>query len=339
MILAHGMVAAQKIRDSRALAYFAHEDGIRLLGLGKRVAAGAALGTAFALWQSLGDSVGMSATEGGGALTTLPPSPVPEVVTPAESVMPRPDLGSAPPPDPISAQPAEFAQPTQFPPPPESVLPPPPQYAPPPATIPPHGAPFPAPAPAPWPIAETGHVATTTAVHAGMPLIVKLVIIIAAVAVGGFGAYAVTDALITDNSGRSADNSTGTKPGTVYYVIRSKHLSSPRGLAPRTACEERIPGELGVSVSTVVCTVEGNQADNVNATFQVTELLDERAADVRVLHWGCAESAPSRTCHVDFNDQPKTICVSTSMDDLATRTACERDAGNKAPDSPPIPTG
>ncbi|MET0234065.1 MAG: hypothetical protein ABW224_05480 [Kibdelosporangium sp.] len=159
-ILSHGTAAAQQIRDHRALAYFAHEDRGRLLGLGKRVA--------------------------------TPPA------WPSQPAIP-------------------------------------PQYAP---TTPP---PFPAsgPAPAPWQIAGGRHMEVPTATHVSMPMAVKLAIIIAAVVLGGLSAYAVTNALVTDN-----------------------------------------PGEQG-----------------------------------------------------------KTVCISTNMDDVATHTACARDAGNKAPANPPVPTG
>ncbi|MGI8336398.1 hypothetical protein ACRYCC_41200 [Actinomadura scrupuli] len=53
-ILARGKAAAEAAGDRRLVAYFTHEDGIRSLLTGKRVAAAAALGAAAAIWADLG---------------------------------------------------------------------------------------------------------------------------------------------------------------------------------------------------------------------------------------------------------------------------------------------
>jgi hypothetical protein len=55
-ILGRGKVAAERAGDRSVLAYLTHEDGIRSLVTGKRVAAAVAIGVAAAIWHQLGET-------------------------------------------------------------------------------------------------------------------------------------------------------------------------------------------------------------------------------------------------------------------------------------------
>ncbi|MFG3022534.1 hypothetical protein ACGFZQ_28960 [Streptomyces sp. NPDC048254] len=67
-ILERGGAAARKAGDRPLIAYFTHEDGIRRLVTGKRVAAVAALALAATLWRELGEQGGAHAAEHGTSL-------------------------------------------------------------------------------------------------------------------------------------------------------------------------------------------------------------------------------------------------------------------------------
>ncbi|MFF7474808.1 ATP-binding protein [Streptomyces sp. NPDC008092] len=67
-ILEQGGAAARKAGDRPLIAYFTHEDGIRRLVTGKRVAAAAALALAATLWHELGNQGGVHAAEHGTSL-------------------------------------------------------------------------------------------------------------------------------------------------------------------------------------------------------------------------------------------------------------------------------
>ncbi|MET9258915.1 ATP-binding protein [Amycolatopsis sp. NPDC004079] len=55
-ILGRGKIAAERAGDRSILAYLTHEDGIRSLVTGKRLAAAAAIGAAVAVWHELGQA-------------------------------------------------------------------------------------------------------------------------------------------------------------------------------------------------------------------------------------------------------------------------------------------
>ncbi|WP_370937666.1 sensor domain-containing protein [Amycolatopsis sp. cg13] len=55
-ILGRGKIAAERAGDRSILAYLTHEDGIRSLVTGKRMAAAAAIGAAVAVWHELGQA-------------------------------------------------------------------------------------------------------------------------------------------------------------------------------------------------------------------------------------------------------------------------------------------
>lgn len=156
-----------------------------------------------------------------------------------------------------------------------------------------------------------------------MSLMAKISISVTAVAVGGVTALGITSAVNSDSGGT----------GVVYYAIRSKHLPQGFKPAPNTACETRIPGTFGESVSVSVCTVELEHTSDMDSTYR---LIEGSLNGGQILHWGCKEPAPSLECHIDVDDQPKTVCVSTSLDDIAVQAACEKDAGPKAPDAAPV---
>jgi hypothetical protein len=157
-----------------------------------------------------------------------------------------------------------------------------------------------------------------------MSLMAKISISVTAVAVGGVTALGITSAVNSDSGGT----------GVVYYAIRSKYLPQGFKAAPNTACELRIPGTIGESVSVSVCTVELEHTSDMDSTYR---LIEGSLNGGQILHWGCKEvPAPSLECHIGVDDQPKTVCISTSLDDIAVRAACEKDAGPKAPDAPPV---
>ncbi|MGX1886507.1 hypothetical protein [Streptomyces sp. NPDC055287] len=78
-ILTRGLTAAEQAGDERARAYFTHENGVRSLLTGKRIAAAAAFAAASAAWRSLGDDGSADIAEHGQTLadphgtTTGPP--------------------------------------------------------------------------------------------------------------------------------------------------------------------------------------------------------------------------------------------------------------------------
>ncbi|MFD8229886.1 hypothetical protein ACFV16_38165 [Streptomyces massasporeus] len=77
-ILEHGVQAATAARDQRLIAYFTHEEGIRSLLTGKRVAAVAALTAAATIWSQLGEHTLAEATRQTqhlfGPTTSAPPT-------------------------------------------------------------------------------------------------------------------------------------------------------------------------------------------------------------------------------------------------------------------------
>lgn len=74
-ILARGWTAARRAGDRTAEAFFTHEEGIRCLVVGRRVAAAALLAEAIVLWNHLGEEGrSLAASE---AQQVLPPSPPP----------------------------------------------------------------------------------------------------------------------------------------------------------------------------------------------------------------------------------------------------------------------
>ncbi|WP_369205799.1 AAA family ATPase [Streptomyces sp. PU-14G] len=69
-----GLEAAQRTGDTRAVAYFTHESGVRSLVTGRRVVAGVLLAEAVVLWRQLGDHAGADAAAGAGQYAPAPPS-------------------------------------------------------------------------------------------------------------------------------------------------------------------------------------------------------------------------------------------------------------------------
>jgi hypothetical protein len=67
-ILEQGRAAAERAREDGILAYLTHEDGIRQLVTGKRLAAAAAFAAAAEIWQRLGDSDHAGAAEEAGEM-------------------------------------------------------------------------------------------------------------------------------------------------------------------------------------------------------------------------------------------------------------------------------
>ncbi len=67
-ILQQGRAAAERAREDGILAYLTHEDGIRHLVTGKRLAAAAAFAAAAEIWQRLGDSDHAGAAEEAGEM-------------------------------------------------------------------------------------------------------------------------------------------------------------------------------------------------------------------------------------------------------------------------------
>ena len=339
-ILAGGMTAAKQTGDHRALAYFAHEDGIRLLGLGKRVAAGVALGTAIALWRHLGDRAGQSASEQAQQLAIpQPPDPglLPDDVWPSAG-NPDPDpttaAGTDPPdpPDPGFADPGP-AQPTAG-----SATP----------------GPQSAGSSAPDPSGSTGSSATSTASATTSTASVASAAASTAAATSGGSllggllaiAAAVIGFVILDNVTQDdpAPSSSGPRPAEVqpqteaqltpiYYVIRSKHLFNTGISGGHAACRTRTAGEPGVSVTVTVCTELRHQANGVDVGFQLTS-----GDSTSLRYWGCREPAPASTCHINIDGSPRTICLTTNRDDSSNQTACSLEAGRTTPDGAPTPS-
>ncbi|GAB3444205.1 hypothetical protein GCM10027570_13370 [Streptomonospora sediminis] len=74
-LLGRGWSAAQDAGDREAAAYFTHEEAMRCLVIGQRVAAAALLAEAVVLWNTLGDDQGSTAAT--QAQEFLPPAPQP----------------------------------------------------------------------------------------------------------------------------------------------------------------------------------------------------------------------------------------------------------------------
>ncbi|MGW7537594.1 sensor domain-containing protein [Amycolatopsis sp. NPDC054798] len=68
-ILGRGKIAAERAGNRSILAYLTHEDGIRSLVTGKRVAAAAAIGAAVAVWHELGQTAQITVAQHAHAIT------------------------------------------------------------------------------------------------------------------------------------------------------------------------------------------------------------------------------------------------------------------------------
>ncbi|MDA0563846.1 hypothetical protein LG943_05820 [Streptomonospora sp. S1-112] len=90
-LLGRGWRAAEEAEDHAAKAYFTHEEGVRCLVVGQRVAAAALLAQAAVLWHVAGDEHGLSAAT--QAHDLLPPMQHPSVLAGG------PDAGAAAAPD------------------------------------------------------------------------------------------------------------------------------------------------------------------------------------------------------------------------------------------------
>uniref|UniRef100_UPI002A8377FD ATP-binding protein n=1 Tax=Streptomyces sp. CRN 30 TaxID=3075613 RepID=UPI002A8377FD len=112
-LLDHGLSAARRAGDRRAEAYFTHEQGVRAILTGNRVAAGVLLAGAAHLWRELGDIQGAEAAQAAQRYAPEPASPAdgpttdpaPDHTPDTSTTTPTPaDGGTTPTPDQASAQ-------------------------------------------------------------------------------------------------------------------------------------------------------------------------------------------------------------------------------------------
>jgi hypothetical protein len=288
-ILAHGEAAAEKTHDQDALEYFRNENRIRSIGLGTWAAAGAIGGAVTALWPPVDDAgpalpPGAEIQAGPPPVHSAPPPAVPGP-PPVDQTLPSTvDLGSTVPE--TQSHDATIAATTSARRPPVK---PAPRRSPP--SVPASHTPHPVPDPKTWlnPPATSGQVPPTPVA----PMLLKFIGIIVAIVLGGVATHAVskaiTDALApkkplptfsTSSGLKLPPNGDTTQRGTVYLLVRSKHLTGTEPLSSNTTCQVRVPGELGVSVSETLCTMKIPWTDNRDVAYRVTP---EDGSDIHAL--------------------------------------------------------
>ncbi|MEU6803022.1 hypothetical protein [Streptomyces neyagawaensis] len=287
-ILEHGLQAATASRDQRLIAYFTHEEGIRSLLTGKRVAAVAALTAAATIWSQLGEHTLAEATRQTqhlfGPTTSTPPT---------GHVPSGPHASASHPTDPTAGH-----APTS------------------------HGSHSTAghsPAPAdPGPATGTSTASTSGSAHAGGSGAAKAGLgkvmsgLTGKLILGGGLAGLVASGVVFGLNGNAPE----TVPVHVKVTSAIIEVSLPgtREKGCRT----------GQGQTDCTTTVTPKKGESGPIEVRPNSPLPD---GVHFVYWGCDQGPSASACTVRA-DQERTVCVTTtSPKDKAARTACTKLAG------------
>jgi hypothetical protein len=107
--------------------------------------------------------------------------------------------------------------------------------------------------------------------------------------------------------------------GTVYLIVRSKPLATLRRSTAARPARFASPAGWVSPTPKPLCTIRASWQDNTDVHYTA---MPTGSITAYALHWGCNEAASARTCHVDIGARPKTVCVTTNLDDAQTRAVC-----------------
>ncbi|MGY1898335.1 hypothetical protein [Nocardia gipuzkoensis] len=302
-ILTKGTAAADHAGDKRARAYFAHENGVRSLLTGKRMAAAAAFAVAAAAWRSLGDHDSAGIAEHSGTIadphgaTAGPPGQPESSIqtshdhsansTPGQKNNPSDTWhghdGSSYGPQPVNQG---YPAPTQ---------PPPPQMSG--SQLPPgggHGGGF------------GGGIA-----KGGLTVTAKLVIGGALLAVGGGSVWVL---------GQGGE--TEAKATVPLHVQVATDIFEVSDMPGTTEGSCRI--EAGRTDCTKVVQVAKGEEGPVTVVPG-----SPLPAGVQIVYWGCDEGASSATCTVTADAERKVCVTTTSSEDSDARDRCATSASRE----------
>ncbi|MGW4370480.1 hypothetical protein ACWEKT_33040 [Nocardia takedensis] len=312
-ILTRGTAAADQAGDGRARAYFAHENGVRSLLTGKRMAAAAAFAVAAAAWRSFGDHGSAGIAEHGGTIadphgtTTGPPG------HPDSSIQAAHDPSVAVDPGQANNQSVDWhghdgssygPQPGNPGHPATSQSPPPHAQG---SQLPPGGG------------YGGGGFGGGTA-KSGLTLTAKLVIGAALLAVGGGSVW------VLGQGGES--EAKATIPLRVQVATDIFEVSDLPGTTE---------GSCRIESGRTDCTkvVQVAKGEKGPVTVVPGAPLPE---GVQVVYWGCAEGPSAANCTVTANEE-LTICVTTtSPQDADARDMCATSTGTPKMDSSTSPS-